>query len=76
MNNTIKIIENGEYKAYVSKFTPLGKWNGEYSVLFCCYGSIDYQIRGGCGTGSKEYSTLEKAMAAAKRYVNKYNKRR
>ena len=34
MYNTIKIIENGEYKAYVNKFTPLGEWNGEYSVVF------------------------------------------
>ena len=72
--NTIAQFENGEYKAYVSKFTPLGTWNGEYSVLFICFGGIDYQLRGTNGMGSKEYETLDKAIRAAKRYVNKYNK--
>lgn len=64
-------FEKGEYKAVVSEFTPLGTWNGEYNVMFECFGGIDYQLRGTGGMGSKQYSTLDKAIAAAKRYVNK-----
>ena len=65
------IFRNGEYKAYVNEYKVLGTWNGEYAVNFWCYGSPDYGCRGTHGTAVKAYETLDKAIAAAKRYVNK-----
>lgn len=64
-------FEKGLYRAYVSEFRTALGWDGTYSVNFWYDGSPDYSCRGTYGTASKQYETLDKAIAAAKRYVNK-----
>ena len=56
----------------VRHFTPLGKWNGQYSVSFEALGAMDNDYRGTNGTGMKVYDTEEKAISAAKRYIKKW----
>lgn len=65
---------DGNYKAYVKQFKPLGKWNGKYSVSFEAFGMMDNDYRGTSGVGVKVYDTFDKAVRAAKRYVNKFDK--
>ena len=64
--------KTGLYEAVVTEFTPCGKWDGTYAVDFFALGSPDYDVRGGDGVACKLYSTKEKAIAAAKRYIKKY----
>ena len=73
--NTMKEVfrtRTGMYEAVVREFTPLGKWDGTYSVSFFALGSPDFEIKGSYGTACKSYDTKEKAIAAAKRYIKKY----
>lgn len=65
--------DDKNYVAYVKEFKPLGKWNGQYGVLFYAYGTMDNDYRGTNGTGMKVYDTLDKAVVAAKRYIKKFN---
>lgn len=58
--------------ATVRHFTPLGQWNGQYSVSFDAFGAMNNDYRGTNGTGMKVYDTEEKAISAAKRYVKKW----
>lgn len=37
---------DGNYVAYVRKFTPLGIWNGQYIVYFEAFGTMDNDYRG------------------------------
>lgn len=69
---TLLSTSDKHYKAYIREFKPLGIWNGQYSVSFEAYGNMDNDIRGTSGTGMKVYGTYEKALAAAKRYIKKY----
>lgn len=64
-----EITTKGSYTTIVKEFTPLGKWDGRYAVEFRAFGMMDNDYRGTSGTGMKVYSTLEKARAAAKRYM-------
>ena len=57
----------GLYKAFVNEY----KWNGTYSVNFWYDDLPNYSFRGTYGTALKEYETLDKAISAAKRYINK-----
>lgn len=61
------MYEKGNRKAVVY-FNDFSK---NWTVRFYCFGSIDYEVRGTYGTGTKEYESEEKAIAAAKRYINK-----
>lgn len=63
-------IKNGYYKAVIHFNDFIKKWD----VKFYCFNSIDYEVRGSYGTGTKCYESKEKAVAAAKRYVNKNRK--
>ena len=66
------MTNDGHFMTVVDKSLPLGKWDGTYSVTFFAYGSPDFEVRGTCGTACKIYSTKDKAISAAKRYVRKY----
>lgn len=46
--NDLKVYKtnDGNYKAYVKQFKPLGKWNGKYSVSFEAFGTMDNDYRG------------------------------
>lgn len=66
----VKMIKKGNYNANIYKYNPLGIWDGTtYIVLFEAFGLYDtsYKSKG-------KYDTLDKAIKAAKRYVNKMNK--
>lgn len=63
---------NDQLRANVRQFTPLGVWNGQYSVEFYALGAMDNDYRGTNGTGMKVYDTEEKAIAAAKRYIKRW----
>lgn len=65
--------DDKNYVAYVGEFKPLGKWNGQYSVQFYAYGTMDNDYRGTNGTGMKVYDTINQATGAAKRYAKKFN---
>lgn len=64
--------KTGMYEAVVTEFTPCGKWDGTYAVDFWALGAPDFDVRGTYGTACKSYTTKEKAIAAAKRYIKKY----
>ena len=63
---------NDQLEAVVRQFTPLGTWDGRYSVSFYALGAMDNDYRGTNGTGMKVYDTEEKAIAAAKRYIKRW----
>lgn len=64
---------DGTRSTRVRKSRPLGVFNGEYMVEFWAYGTPDNDIRGTHGLGCKTYSTMEKAIAAAKRYIKQWD---
>ena len=64
--------KSGDFMAVVCKFLPCGKWDGTYAVDFFAFGSPNFDVRGSYGTACKSYKTKEKAIAAAKRYIKKY----
>ena len=63
---------NNQLKAIVREFKPLGQWNGQYCTYFYALDDPDYDYRGNNGLGMKVYDTKEKAIAAAKRYVKRW----
>lgn len=71
MAETFK-TKDEHFVAVVDKSLPLGVWDGTYSVSFFAFGSPDFDVRGTYGTACKSYVTKEKAIAAAKRYIHKY----
>lgn len=64
--------KDGHFVTMVDKSFPCGKWDGTYSVTFFSYGYPDFDVRGTNGTACKTYSTKDKAISAAKRYIRKY----
>lgn len=64
--------KDGHFMAIVDNFFPCGRRDGAYWVAFFSYGSPDFDVRGSDGTACKVYSTKDKAVSAAKRYVRKY----
>lgn len=71
MSKTFK-TKDGHYMTIVDRAFPCGKWDGTYSVTFISFGSLDFDVRGTDGTACKIYSTEDKAISAAKRYIRKY----
>lgn len=75
---TIIKSDNGDQIIFKSDdgffIAEIYKWDAEYCVTFIAFGRIDYQFKGSYGTGSKSYSTKDKAIAAAKRYIKKFEK--
>lgn len=70
----IFITNDGNFMTVVDKSLPLGRWDGTYLVTFFAFGSLDFDVRGTHGTACKTYSTKDKAISAAKRYVRKYER--
>ena len=71
MSETFK-TKDGHFMTIVDKAYPCGKWDGTYSVSFFAFGSPDFDVRGTDGTACKTYSTKDKAVSAARRYIRKY----
>lgn len=73
MRGDIYKSSTGQLMAIVRPFTPLGHWNGKYCVLFYALGEPDYDVRGNHGIAMKVYETVQKATAAAKRYIKRWD---